>query len=67
VEFIRQEMQERNLSINELARQAKISPGTLADVLNGKKNPGTKFFKQLAPVLGVTPDYLFSLTLEDKK
>lgn len=63
--FIRQRLDEMNMQQKELAKKAGISEGQLSEVINGKENPGVRFFKRVAPILGVTPDYLFSLTLKD--
>jgi transcriptional regulator with XRE-family HTH domain len=59
--WIEQERERRNWSINELARQAGLSPGTVADVLNQRTNPGLQFCTEIARALNVPPENILRL------
>jgi transcriptional regulator with XRE-family HTH domain len=51
--YIREWMDERNLSRNEMALRMKIAPATLGNVLNGKTDsPDKKFFVGLSILTG---------------
>ena len=47
--------QERNMTINALARTAGIAPSTVKNILNGaSKNPGVVTIKMICDGLGIT-------------
>lgn len=47
--------QERNMTINALARSSGIAPSTVKNILNGaSKNPGVVTIKMICDGLGIT-------------
>lgn len=40
--------------MRELARRARIDPGTVSKILSGKENPGPKFYQGISRAFGVT-------------
>ena len=64
-EKIRKLREQKEMALKELAAQAKISIGFLADIESGRSNPSIKTLKRLAEALDTTPDYLLSGTTRD--
>ena len=56
-------LEERDISQNELARLAGISPGYLSQLISGKAHPSPQVRHRLQRALGVTDfDDLFTIT-----
>ena len=55
-------LEEQDISQNELARRAGISPGYLSQLISGKAHPSPQVRQRLQHVLGVTDfDDLFTI------
>ena len=61
IKWIEQKRNEHGWSINELARQAGLSPGGVGDVLNNNNNPGFRFCKAIAEAFDVPPENVLRL------
>ena len=57
-ERVRKLRNQKGMELKELAAQAKISVGFLADIESGRSNPSIKTLKKLAEALDTSPDYL---------
>lgn len=57
-EFIRDELEARNLSQAKLANQIGISPSLLNEVINGKRSVNTELALLLEAALGIEADIL---------
>lgn len=53
------ELEERGWSIRELGRQAGLSHVTIANILNGSRNPGERFCRAIAHALRVPIEEVF--------
>jgi transcriptional regulator with XRE-family HTH domain len=62
--FINRETENRGWTVTELARKAELAQPTVADVLNGKKRPGLRFYLGVARALGCSVDHLLRLAGE---
>lgn len=60
-EFINNEIDEKGWTVTELARRAELAQPTVGDVLNGKTNPGLRFYIGMARALQVSVDHLLRL------
>jgi transcriptional regulator with XRE-family HTH domain len=58
-EWIIDEVQKRDWSYSELARQAGMSSAQVSMVVNGRSNPGEKFCRGVAHAFRVSPDIVF--------
>lgn len=59
ISWLEDEMAARNWRPADLARAADIYPSTLANVLNGLRNPGPDLLVALARGLNVPPEFVF--------
>lgn len=59
--WLSQELERRNWSHNELARQTGVSQSYVTNILNGKRKPSVNFCNRVAKSLDVAPAYLLSL------
>ena len=56
-------LDERDISQNELARLAGISPGYLSQLMSGARSPSPPVRRRLLRVLGLDFDDLFTITI----
>lgn len=64
IQFISSEVEQRGWSLSELARRAELAGPTISDVLNGKTNPGLRFYIGMARALGASVDFMLRLAGE---
>lgn len=57
--FIKEIRHQRNLSINELSKKAKVGKATISDTENGKRVPCLAVLCKIARALGVDVRALF--------
>ena len=62
--FVDDEIESRGWTVTELARRAELAQPTVADVLNGKKRPGLRWYIGVARALGCSVDHLLRLAGE---
>ena len=60
-DWLASELQKRNWSHNELARQSGLSQPTISAVMSNAKRPGLKFCLQVAQALDVSPVLVLQL------
>lgn len=52
-EWLKSQIQERDLSYNEFSKTARVGVATVSMVLSGKKEPGLSFLKRVAKALNM--------------
>lgn len=60
-DYIQDELQRRGWSIRELARRARLSHGTVSNLLAGKSEPTPDTLTAIARALGEPPEKLFRM------
>ena len=59
--WLQDQLDERDWSQSELARQAGVSSAMISDVLSGNANPGWGFCKKVASALDLPPENVLRL------
>ena len=58
-EWLQNEMDNRGLSQNKVAKMAGISQGAIAHIINGRRNPGVDVCEGIAYAFKLPPEYVF--------
>jgi len=60
-DFLIQQCQDRGMSLRSLSLNAKLSPGTVRNIIRGKYRPSVSSLNALADYLGVKREYLWHM------
>lgn len=64
IERLKEAINEKRISQNELAKKANVSTAYISQLLSGKKNPTIKVVKQIADALGLPVSYFLENGVE---
>jgi addiction module HigA family antidote len=60
-QFLREELEERNISQSSLARHIKVQPNVINQICNEKRGISPEMAKKLAAAFGTTPELWMNL------